>query len=192
MAFGMIGFNPGANPRQRGVMPVFHTYSTADAIATVEAANYFDAVAAFLTTGDVIYAKMTDGSRFYQVAVSGSPGVVTLPSKAQFGTGVGAVVALTENGGAIGGAPNNDLPLLTATATNPAAPTAYSAHASGAVPVTSNAATDLDTTAAALATLRGEVATYETAISALILDVDALRNAVRDIANKVNQIRAAV
>lgn len=37
--------------------------------------------------------------------------------------------------------------------------TAYSAHASGAVAVTSNAATDLDTTAAALATLVTEVTT---------------------------------
>jgi hypothetical protein len=62
-----------------------------------------------------------------------------------------------------------------ATATNPAAPTAYTAHASGAVAVTSNAATDLDTTAAALKTLRDEVASYETTISALIVDVASIR-----------------
>ena len=68
-----------------------------------------------------------------------------------------------------------------ALATNPTAPAAYSAHAAGAVAVTSNAATDLDTTAAALATLRGEVATYETAISNLILDVDDLRQTVTAI-----------
>ena len=37
-------------------------------------------------------------------------------------------------------------------------PTAYSAHASGGTTVTSNAATDLDTTAAALATMRTEFA----------------------------------
>lgn len=36
--------------------------------------------------------------------------------------------------------------------------TNYTAHASGATPVTSNAATDLDTTAAALAALEDEVA----------------------------------
>ncbi len=57
-----------------------------------------------------------------------------------------------------------------ATATDPAAPTAYSPHAAGAVPVTSNAATDLDTAAAALKTLRDEVATYEGVISDLITD----------------------
>jgi hypothetical protein len=39
-----------------------------------------------------------------------------------------------------------------------AVPTAYTAHASGAVAVVSEAATDLDTTAAALKTLRDEVA----------------------------------
>ena len=48
------------------------------------------------------------------------------------------------------------------------APTAYSAHASGATAVTSNAATDLDTTAAALATLRGEVDTMTTKINNLL------------------------
>lgn len=51
-----------------------------------------------------------------------------------------------------------------------AAPTAYSAHASGATAVTSNAATDLDTTAAALATLVTEVTAYGVKINA-ILDV---------------------
>ena len=64
------------------------------------------------------------------------------------------------------------------TATNPDAPTAYTAHSSGSTPVTSDAATDLDTTAAALETLRDEVATYETAISALVADVTELRTAI--------------
>jgi len=52
-----------------------------------------------------------------------------------------------------------------------AAPTAYSAHASGATPVTSNAATDLDTTAAALATAVTE-------LTALRNLVDAMRTAL--------------
>jgi hypothetical protein len=47
------------------------------------------------------------------------------------------------------------------------APTAYTAHASGAVAVTSNAATDLDITAAAVATLRSEVATLTTDLNAV-------------------------
>ena len=89
-------------------------------------------------------------------------------------------------------ATKGDKPLLTeqqanvadaaaATAVNPSAPAAYSAHATGAVAVLSNAATDLDTTTAALATLRGEVATYEIAISALIVDVGLLRVAVNSV-----------
>ena len=68
------------------------------------------------------------------------------------------------------------------TATDPPAPTAYTPHTAGGVAVTSNAATDLDTTAAALKTLRDEVATYETAISALVADVaslDTLLTAIR-------------
>jgi len=54
------------------------------------------------------------------------------------------------------------------------APTAYSAHSSGATPVTSDAATDLDTTAAALETLRDEVAALTTKHNALLA---ALRDA---------------
>lgn len=57
---------------------------------------------------------------------------------------------------------------------NTTATTAYTAHASGAVAVTSNGATDLDTTAAALKVLRDEVAAYELEISNLVVDVAAL------------------
>jgi hypothetical protein len=53
------------------------------------------------------------------------------------------------------------------------APTAYSAHASGSTTVTSNAATDLDTTAAALATLRGEVAALTTKFNSLLASLEA-------------------
>lgn len=78
-----------------------------------------------------------------------------------------------------------------ATATNPTAPAAYSAHAAGSVPVTSNAATDLDTTAAALAALRAEVATYETAISALVVDSADLRTKLAAVVVDLAAIRTA-
>ena len=55
------------------------------------------------------------------------------------------------------------------------APTAYSAHSSGATPVTSNAATDLDTTAAAVATLRSEVATLTTKFNALLASLETAK-----------------
>lgn len=64
----------------------------------------------------------------------------------------------------------NGKPMLTtqqATVADTAAPTAYSAHASGATAVTSNAATDLDTTAAALATLVTEVTSLRTQVVAM-------------------------
>lgn len=49
-----------------------------------------------------------------------------------------------------------------------AAPTSYSAHSSGATPVTSNAATDLDTTAAALATAVTELGVLTTKVNSLL------------------------
>jgi hypothetical protein len=69
------------------------------------------------------------------------------------------------------------------TAVNPAAVTEYTPHAAGATAVTSNAGTDLDTTAAALNTLVDECQVLETELSAVIVDladVKALVNSVID------------
>lgn len=81
------------------------------------------------------------------------------------------------------------------TAANPAAVTEYTPHASGAVPVTSNAATDLDTTAAALNTLVDETQALETEVSALVADgvtqkavLDALIVDVADLKQLVNSV----
>lgn len=46
--------------------------------------------------------------------------------------------------------------------------TAYTAHAAGAVPVTSNAATDLDTTAAGLATAVTQLASLRAKVNDLL------------------------
>lgn len=51
---------------------------------------------------------------------------------------------------------------------DPGAITSYTAHASGAVTVTSNAATDLDTTAAALAVLEDEVTAVRATLASLL------------------------
>lgn len=61
------------------------------------------------------------------------------------------------------------------TATNPTAPTAYSAVTNMTDPVTK---AEGEAVSAALATLRGEVATYELAISALVTDLTEVRTAV--------------
>ena len=54
-----------------------------------------------------------------------------------------------------------------------AAIAAYTAHATGAVAVVSNAGTDLDTTAAALKILRDEVATLRTTVNSIISNAEA-------------------
>jgi hypothetical protein len=69
----------------------------------------------------------------------------------------------------------NGVPVVSAqqaTIADIAAVAAYTAHASGAVAVTSNAATDLDTTAAALAALRIEVAALAVSYNGLLLKLE--------------------
>lgn len=60
-----------------------------------------------------------------------------------------------------------------ASITDPTAITSYTAHAAGGVTVTSNAATDLDTTAAAVAILEDEVTTLRTTVVDLISRLEA-------------------
>jgi len=65
--------------------------------------------------------------------------------------------------------------------------TGYTAHASGAVAVTSNAATDLDTTAAALATLENEVTSLAAATGVLENETAVVRTAVLSILNVLEE-----
>lgn len=91
-----------------------------------------------------------------------------------------AIVSLTDS---TGGSGTHDDTL--ADGLTSVAPAAYAAHAAGAVAVTSNAATDLDTTAAAVANLRGVTAT-------LVTDVTILNQNTSDLGQKVNEILAAL
>lgn len=93
----------------------------------------------------------------------------------------GAIVALTDN---TGGSGTHDDTL--ADGLTSVAPSAYSAPAAGgAVAVLSAAATDLDTAAAALANVRGVVAT-------LVTDVTTINQNTSDLAQKINEIRTAL
>ena len=56
-----------------------------------------------------------------------------------------------------------------------ATPTAYTPHASGTTTVTSNAATDLNTTAAALDTLIDEVTSLTTKFNTLLSELESRR-----------------
>ena len=67
------------------------------------------------------------------------------------------------------------------TAVTPGAVTEYTAHAVGATTVTSNAATDLDTTAAALNTLVDECQDMQTQVAALVVDLADLKALVNSV-----------
>ena len=67
------------------------------------------------------------------------------------------------------------------TATAPAAVTEYTPHSSGAVTVTSAAATDLDTTAAALNTLVDECQAIQTQVAALVTDMADVKQIINAI-----------
>lgn len=72
------------------------------------------------------------------------------------------------------------------------APAAYTAHAAGAVPVTSNAATDLDTTAAAVANLRGIVATLVTDVTTQNQNDSDMAQKIIELVTLVNAMRTAL
>ena len=60
MAFLADGFNThGAS--KAGNSPSIHTYSTADAVADVNTAGYFNAIASILKVGDVMFCYTSSG-----------------------------------------------------------------------------------------------------------------------------------
>jgi hypothetical protein len=56
MAFSSTGFST-ASASKAGNSPSIHTYSTADAVADVNTAGYFNSIASLLKVGDVIFAQ---------------------------------------------------------------------------------------------------------------------------------------
>jgi predicted RecA/RadA family phage recombinase len=121
----------------------------------------------------VAYATAANPTSTGQVRLNGSSPSTSEGPQA-------AVVVLTDSTGVSGSHDDTIADGLTSVA-----PAAYSAHASGATPVTSAAATDLDTTAAAVANLRSVVAT-------LVTDVTVQNQNDSDLAQKIIEIRAAL
>ena len=80
MSFSRANFDPTGSG-SHGVAPKIATYITSDAIATVEGASYFNAVADNLKTGDMLLVHSTaaadGGMRLYQVAKSGTTVTLT-------------------------------------------------------------------------------------------------------------------
>lgn len=101
-----------------------------------------------------------------------------------------AIVALTDSTGVSGSHDDTIADGLTATA--PASITEYTPHASGGTTVTSNAATDLDTTAAALNTLVDEVQALQVTVAACVTDLAVQNQNDSDLAQKILEIRTAL
>ena len=113
-------------------------------------------------------------------AANGTIDAVTAP------TAIGAT--LTDSTGDSGTHDDTVADGLTATA--PASITEYTPHASGGTTVTSNAATDLDTTAAALNTLVDEVQALQVIVAACVTDLTVQNQNDSDIAQKVIELVA--
>lgn len=101
-----------------------------------------------------------------------------------------AIVALTDSTGASGTHDDTLADGLNSSA--PAAISAYTAHASGAVAVTSNAATDLDTTAAGLATAVSELTALRATVATMQSDMVIQNQNDSDLAQKILEIRSAL
>lgn len=87
MAFSASTFIPLSAMANSNAARIF-SYRSADNSATVAASGYFDPAASLsgglgLKDADVILAQQSDGTDFYEVAVSGS-GVVTVALTSAF------------------------------------------------------------------------------------------------------------
>jgi len=78
MALNNKNVNPGASTS--GIGPKILGYSSADTLATIEAAGYFNALSRLFNTGDLLYvyssAASGGGQKLYMV--TSASGVVTL------------------------------------------------------------------------------------------------------------------
>ena len=81
MALDKSKFDPTGSGSKGGAPKIATYQSSADNIATIEGANYFNGIGdTGLKTGDFLLYSGTDGAKLAQVAVSDA-GVVTLPLK---------------------------------------------------------------------------------------------------------------
>tara|TARA_B100000989_G_scaffold254089_1_gene202675 strand:- start:415 stop:696 length:282 start_codon:yes stop_codon:yes gene_type:complete len=61
MAFSRTGWNPIGGQSKKGVAPQLFTYTTTDAVGTVDGAGYFNDVASDVSVGDVIISVTSTG-----------------------------------------------------------------------------------------------------------------------------------
>ena len=61
MAFARAGWNPIGGQSKKGTAPQLFTYTTTDAVATIDGAGYFNDVAKDVAVGDVIISVTSTG-----------------------------------------------------------------------------------------------------------------------------------
>jgi len=74
MAYSSTGLNAAGGQSKAGNAPQLWTYSSADAIATVNTAGYFNSAASLLKVGDLIYVFDTTNTLGHLVYVNANNG----------------------------------------------------------------------------------------------------------------------
>lgn len=74
MAYSSTGLNAAGGQSKAGNAPQLWTYSSADAIATVNTAGYFNSAASLLKVGDLIYVYDTANVLGHLVYVNANNG----------------------------------------------------------------------------------------------------------------------
>lgn len=68
-----------------GVAPKSGSYTTTDAKATVQGANYFDSMSAAFETGDILHVVCSDADKIYSLTVDKTLKTVVLSKELLFG-----------------------------------------------------------------------------------------------------------
>ena len=85
MAFSRTGWNPIGGQSKKGVAPQLFTYTTTDAVGTIDASGYFNDISDDVSVGDVIISVTSAGGTLassIHTVVSNASGVVELFSSA--------------------------------------------------------------------------------------------------------------
>jgi hypothetical protein len=76
MAYSSTGLSAAGGQSKAGNAPQLWTYSSADAIATVNTSGYFNSAASLLKVGDLIYVFDTTNTLGHLVYVNANSGTV--------------------------------------------------------------------------------------------------------------------
>ena len=81
MAFSRTGWNPIGGQSKKGVAPQLFTYTTTDAVGTIDASGYFNDISDDVSVGDVIISVTSTGGTLassIHTVVSNASGVVDI------------------------------------------------------------------------------------------------------------------